>query len=267
MFRYISYFLFFSLIFTSCTSNRRYQKMSNKQILELIKIDALNDKVYKILSPNNDLINYEQASIYSPKKYTVDRYVDQQNDSTILKFRKITRKDIAFKKTMLLYQTYGTYSDTINTKLDIDCTQIDNLLKDAYLKDKENRLGGTIDLKVDVLNQRLLFNIFDHCDFHTAIVNKKESSYHALVILLHSNTKYQKKYFKQIKKAIKLGYLEPKHLAYLRDKIATGEEIPQKYGTQSTYDDNGNLILYPYDNLKKVNQRRKALGLEPLNIQ
>ena len=32
--------------------------MSNKQILELIKIDALNDKVYKILSPNNDLINY-----------------------------------------------------------------------------------------------------------------------------------------------------------------------------------------------------------------
>ncbi|SER18361.1 hypothetical protein SAMN04488089_110111 [Myroides profundi] len=267
MFRYISYFLLFSLIFTSCTSNKRYLKMSNQQVLELIKIDSLNNKVYKILSPSNDLLSYEQAATYSPKKYTVDRYVDQQNDSIVLKFKKITRKDIAFKKTMMLYQTYGIYTDTINTKLDIDCTQIDSLLKDTYLKDKENRLSGTMDLKIDALNQRLLFNIFDHCDFHTAIVNKKESSYHALVILLHANTKYQKKYFKQIKKAIKLGYLEPKHLAYLQDKIATGEEIPQKYGTQSTYDDKGNLILYPYDNLKKVNKRRKELGLEPLNIQ
>ncbi|KUF38203.1 hypothetical protein HX017_17195 [Myroides marinus] len=265
MIKQIIYTLFITLLISSCTNSKRYIKLTNKEIVELIKQDALNNKVCKILSPKGEVIDYKQAVSYSPSKYYVDRYLDTKNDSIILRFRKIKNTDITFNKTLQLYHTYGTYADTINAKMNIDCNQLDRLLSEASLKDKENRLSGTIDPKVDALNQRLLFNIFNSCDFHSSIKNKQESSHNALTILLHANSEYQKKYLLQIKKAVKLGYLEPKHLAYLYDKIAVGDNQPQKYGTQSTIDKDGNTILLPpYDNLDKVNKRRTKLGLPPI---
>lgn len=261
MVKHIIYTLFLTLTISSCTSSQKYIKLTNPEIIELVKLDVLNNKVYKILSPKGEVIDYKQATIYSPSKYYVDRYLDTKNDSIILKFREIKKKDIRFNQTLSLYMTYGTYADTIDSKINIDCNQIDKLLSDAYLKDRENRLNGTMDLKTDALNQRLLFNIFNSCDFYSSIKNKKESSYNASILLLHANSKYQKKHINQIKKVVKLGYLEPKHLAYLYDKIAIGDNLPQKYGTQSTLDENGNVTILPYDNLEKVNKRRTKIGL------
>jgi hypothetical protein len=60
---------------------------------------------------------------------------------------------------------------------------------------------------------------------------------------------------------------EPKYLAYLTDRIAILSDKPQLYGTQFDWDDNGVLSPNRHDDLDKVNNRRKTIGLNSLEEQ
>jgi hypothetical protein len=60
---------------------------------------------------------------------------------------------------------------------------------------------------------------------------------------------------------------DPKNLAYLTDRIAVFEEKPQLYGTQFDWDENGELSPNLFDDLSKVNERRKSIGLNTLEEQ
>ncbi|MBM1106931.1 hypothetical protein JQC67_12340 [Aurantibacter crassamenti] len=55
-----------------------------------------------------------------------------------------------------------------------------------------------------------------------------------------------------------------KNLAYLTDRIAVFENKPQLYGTQFDWDVSGELSPNTFDDLKKVNQRRKSIGLNSI---
>jgi hypothetical protein len=56
-------------------------------------------------------------------------------------------------------------------------------------------------------------------------------------------------------------------LAYLTDRIAVFEDRPQSYGTQYDWDINGEMNPQKYDDIDKVNERRKSLGLNSLQEQ
>lgn len=58
-----------------------------------------------------------------------------------------------------------------------------------------------------------------------------------------------------------------KNLAYLTDRIAVSEGRIQLYGTQFDWDENGNLSPHRFDNLAKVNDRRKSIGINTLEEQ
>ncbi|PQJ33023.1 hypothetical protein BST92_14310 [Nonlabens arenilitoris] len=57
------------------------------------------------------------------------------------------------------------------------------------------------------------------------------------------------------------------NIDYLTDRIAVFEEKQQLYGTQFDWDENGELSPQAFDDLNKVNERRKALGLHALEEQ
>lgn len=57
------------------------------------------------------------------------------------------------------------------------------------------------------------------------------------------------------------------NLAYLTDRIAVFDERQQLYGTQFDWDEDGELSPQAFDDLNKVNERRKALGLPTLEEQ
>jgi hypothetical protein len=61
--------------------------------------------------------------------------------------------------------------------------------------------------------------------------------------------------------------VNPTHLAYLTDRIASFEGKPQRYGTQFDWDENGELSPNFFDDLIQVNQRRKSVGLNTLEEQ
>jgi hypothetical protein len=67
--------------------------------------------------------------------------------------------------------------------------------------------------------------------------------------------------------AVRESKADPKSLAYLTDRIAVLEETPQLYGTQFDWDENGKLCPNHFDDLTKVNERRKLIGLNTLEEQ
>ncbi len=77
--------------------------------------------------------------------------------------------------------------------------------------------------------------------------------------LQHSTKEIRKKYFSYIEKAVKNGDLSKQQYALMKDKILMDEGKPQIYGSQI---DNGKL--YKLKDPINVNERRKEMGMEPI---
>ncbi len=69
---------------------------------------------------------------------------------------------------------------------------------------------------------------------------------------------------KLIEQAVAANEAETYHFAYLYDRICFFENRPQKYGTQSDWNENGVMEVWKLEDIEKVNDYRAAIGLEPL---
>ncbi len=97
----------------------------------------------------------------------------------------------------------------------------------------------------------------------------KEASEAAWLVIQHaiSQPAFMKKCAMLLAQAVNEGKAAPINLAYLTDRIAVFEEQPQLYGTQFDWNENGQLVPNRFDDLRKVNQRRKAIGLNTIAAQ
>ncbi len=118
-------------------------------------------------------------------------------------------------------------------------------------------------------NAKTLNNIIDKIGYPTTDKVGKEANEATWLVIQHSigQPKFMKKCAKLLKRAVSENKAEPKDLAYLTDRIAVFEEKPQLYGTQFDWDENGKLSPNPFDDLAKVNKRRKSIGLHTLEEQ
>jgi hypothetical protein len=71
---------------------------------------------------------------------------------------------------------------------------------------------------------------------------------------------FQKTCLTLLESAVQRGDAQPRQLAYLIDRIRVAEGLPQVYGTQF----HGQAEPLPIENEAKVDERRAAMGLEPL---
>lgn len=118
-------------------------------------------------------------------------------------------------------------------------------------------------------NAAALDQIIDSIGYPTVDKVGKEASAAAWLIIQHaiSQPKFMKRCLVLLEEAVKDEQANPMQLAYLADRIAVFEGKAQRYGTQFDWDDNGELSPNPYDDLDKVNQRRKSIGLKSLEEQ
>ena len=58
--------------------------------------------------------------------------------------------------------------------------------------------------------------------------------------------------------------IDPRNLARLEDRIRMYEGLPQRYGTQFDWDDDGKLSPVLHDPVAEVDRRRRELGMESL---
>lgn len=146
---------------------------------------------------------------------------------------------------------------------------------DLKLRDRliqEGQLGETYNAemaKMHKSNTEKLDLIIEKIDYPTIDKVGKEASEAAWLIIQHSIAQpdFMRKCAKLLEQAVKGNKANPISLAYLKDRIATFEGTVQLYGTQFDWDKNGELSPNPFDDLSKVNQRRKSLGLNTLEEQ
>jgi hypothetical protein len=67
-----------------------------------------------------------------------------------------------------------------------------------------------------------------------------------------------------IEKAVAEGEAEPYQFAYLQDRINYLEGKPQRYGSQSDWNEQGKMQVWTLENEEKVNEYRAEIGLKPL---
>ncbi len=118
-------------------------------------------------------------------------------------------------------------------------------------------------------NAEILNDIIDTIGYPTIDKVGKEASDATWLVIEHSigQPNFMKKCVKLLENAVNERKADPRNLAYLTDRIAVFENKPQFYGTQFDWDENGELSPNLFDNLIKVNQRRKSIGLNTLEEQ
>ena len=118
-------------------------------------------------------------------------------------------------------------------------------------------------------NAEVLNEIIDIIGFPTVEKVGNQSAYAAWLVIQHSIGKpeFMKKCAKLLEIEVKKKKADSRNLAYLTDRIATFENKPQLYGTQFDWDDNGELSPNDFDDINKVDQRRRSIGLNTLEEQ
>ncbi|MEN9865883.1 MAG: hypothetical protein RL748_1473 [Pseudomonadota bacterium] len=116
----------------------------------------------------------------------------------------------------------------------------------------------------DKKNQALLEEIVSTCGWPTYEKWGATAVYAAVTVALHSPQPIRKKYFPNVEHGYKRGDVAVQEYAQYVDKLLTGENKPQRYGTQrSKFKDQPEQIK-PVEDPAHLNDRRQAIGLKPL---
>ena len=160
---------------------------------------------------------------------------------------------------------YKSIAEKIISLQDADIAVRDKLAKNGQLNDGYNaemrRLHNS--------NAKVLSEIMDVIGYPTIEKVGTEANAAAWLVVQHAIDQpvFMKKCAKLLQKAVSEQQADAKHLAYLTDRIAVFKGNPQLYGTQFDWDENGELSPNPFDNLDKVNERRKSIGLNTIEDQ
>ena len=156
-------------------------------------------------------------------------------------------------------------TDTIINLKNADLDLRDNLIKSGKLGDGYNKEMEELHIN----NAKVLNEIIDRIGYPTIDKVGKEASEAAWLVIQHSigNPNFMRKCVALLEKAVDENRADPKNLAYLKDRIAVFEGKPRLYGTQFDWDGKGELSPNPFDEIEKVNRRRKEIGLNSMEEQ
>ena len=152
----------------------------------------------------------------------------------------------------------------------IELKNVDLEFRDKLIENGQLGEGYNEEMeKIHIKNAEILNQIIDKIGYPTVDKVGKEASEAAWLVIQHSigQPDFMKKSLKLLEVAVNENKANSKNLAYLADRVAGFEGKPQLYGTQFDWDENGKLSPKPFDDLTKVNQRRKSIGLNTLEEQ
>ena len=145
--------------------------------------------------------------------------------------------------------------------VEVDCNKKSEILSEVYKSDQKIRRENNLIkyAKEDHRNQELIISIIEKCGMPTLNEVNQEQMNAIWLGLQHTESKYRIKYFPLIEKAVKNGDLSKEQYALMKDRILMDEGKPQIFGSQIK-----NGKLYDLQEPETVNERRKEMGLEPI---
>lgn len=160
---------------------------------------------------------------------------------------------------------YQRIAEEIIALKNADLELREKLVRNGKLFDGYNKEMEALHIKnADILNE-----IIEKIGYPTIEKVGREANDAAWLVIQHSISRpeFMKKCAVLLEKAVKEKQVDAKQFAYLSDRIAVFEDRPQLYGTQFDWDENGEMSPKPFDELEKVNDRRKTIGLNSLPEQ
>jgi len=116
--------------------------------------------------------------------------------------------------------------------------------------------------EVDSLNQRRVLPILEQYGWLPKSKIGEKASDAIYFVVQHSNLETIEKYLPQMEKLAQQGEASTTDAAAMRDRLLMFQGKKQLYGTQASnwVREDGAMIIWPIEKVKKVNQRRKKLG-------
>ncbi len=226
-----------------------------------LSVSGLNDSCFKYLNKYMEL-DTSTAILVDPDFLTIrkdPRWNDLENKLILminLKYRN-PFKDIEYAKALwklsALDQAYFNEIGIAGRKIGMNSSVQRALWEFKFMINKEN--------------QKELSDLIEKKGWPKISEVGTEAADAAFLVIQHSDLETQKKYIQLLKERCEQKEASWINYAFLYDRIQTTENKPQRYGTQSRWDEKRNVIeLFPLEDEKKVNDWRKGVGLEPLEI-
>lgn len=149
---------------------------------------------------------------------------------------------------------------------DSTAVQFDQALHDELIamarRDQTGRGSETADERIERLKA-----IIDEHGWPTIDLVGKEGEDAAWLIAQHADLdpQFQQQALELLRDAVEAGQASPGNLAYLEDRVAVANGLPQVYGTQMRCSPDGPVPATPIENAASVEERRSEAGLEPLS--
>ncbi|MFT3738278.1 MAG: hypothetical protein QM786_05940 [Breznakibacter sp.] len=173
-------------------------------------------------------------------------------------------------------QTNLILKQTIDSLYDIDQSvqwELKRLIENNAGKDSI-RIQDSIKKETYKRHIPILKNIYQENGYPANELVGSETSSHFFVLIQHADNdlEFQSSMLPVLRDLSTKGKISKKDYAYLYDRVQRNSGGKQRYGTQLSFDNRGNLfdaddnIIYPKDleNPEKVDKRRKKMGLEPI---
>ena len=120
-------------------------------------------------------------------------------------------------------------------------------------------------LEADTQNTMWLDEIIGQYGWPTFSLVEVDGAQAAFLLVQHSpSLQFQKKCLELLELAVNQKEADKISLAYLTDRIRMSDGKPQLYGTQGQTNPDGSIIPFPIEDEEHVDERRQAIGLEPV---
>ena len=155
----------------------------------------------------------------------------------------------------------STERTAISTVVQFDEALHDELVAMAH-RDQTGNGSETADERIERLKE-----IIDEHGWPTLDLVGKEGEDAAWLIAQHADLdpKFQQQALELLRDAVEAGQASPGNLAYLEDRVAVANGLPQMYGTQIRCGRKGPVPATPIEDGAGVEDRRAQAGLEPLS--
>ncbi len=176
--------------------------------------------------------------------------------------------------------TYGQTNSRLAARID-SLYAVDQNVQNNIQEALQNKVAFDTIQKLQTIEKQvfdrhipIIKEIFATYGYPTVKKVGTDASYHYFVLIQHSDSDpaFQLSMLPILKELSKKGEIPKKDYAYLYDRVQRNTGKKQLYGTQLSFDSEGNLfdntnkIIIPQDLVdpENVDKRRKKMGLEPL---
>ncbi len=251
------YLLLPLLLLISCTQSD-LKKLSDDEVIRRIVDGEMPDpSTVNLFDWNGNGISFDSLTkLEVTRKYFEEFFVDESNEIVKVLIRPRSPEDEPFFTKLNEKMMEGPPL----RRVEINCDDKVNILQDVFDRDQGHGQGrANVDPQTDHENLEIIVSFLDKCGMPTLADVDDVQMAAIWAVLQHAPPSYQSKYIPLLEEAADNGDIKWGVIAMMKDRALMYEGKPQVYGTQVS-----NGQLYELEEAEYVNQRRAAIGMDPI---